>query len=74
MDLRRDASRKEIDVAVNGMALGPVNTLLTKLIFRHLLLKRAYAPDGFRQMAGQTPFKTCGIEYDGIGMEVSLHK
>jgi ubiquinone/menaquinone biosynthesis C-methylase UbiE len=74
VDLRRDASPESIAEAVKGMKLGRINSLLTKWIFKHSLLRRAYSPNDFRQMAGQTPFKTCEIECDLIGQEVSLHK
>jgi ubiquinone/menaquinone biosynthesis C-methylase UbiE len=74
VDLRKDASLEAIEAAVKGMGLGRINSLVTKWIFKHMLLKRAYAQDDFRQMAGQTPFNTCEIEGDLIGQEVSLHK
>ncbi len=74
VDLRRDASPKAIAEAVDGMELGRINSLLTRWIFEHSLLPRAYSPDDFRHMASQTPFRTCDIECDLIGQEVSLHK
>jgi hypothetical protein len=39
-----------------------------------MLLKRAYSRQQFRDMAGQTPFRSCAIGVDGIGLEVSLTK
>jgi|SRR5580700_1849164 ubiquinone/menaquinone biosynthesis C-methylase UbiE len=42
IDLRRDASRESIRQAVDGMNLGVVNAIITKLTFRFMLLKRAY--------------------------------
>ena len=73
-DLRRDASPGDIHAAVEGMHLGRINALLTRWIFKHSLLKRAYLPDDFRRMAAQTPFGSCAIKPELIGMEVTLRK
>jgi ubiquinone/menaquinone biosynthesis C-methylase UbiE len=72
-DLRRDASPESIDAAVKEMGQGWLNSFLTRRILRWLR-KRAYLLDDFRQMVDQTPFETCEITCDGIGMEVSLRK
>jgi ubiquinone/menaquinone biosynthesis C-methylase UbiE len=74
IDLRRNASRRSLDEAVGQMRLGPVNTFVTKLIFRHLLLKRAYTKEAFEQMAARTPFRSVEILEDRIGLEVSLQR
>jgi len=74
LDLRKDASGSEIDAAVAEMKLGRINSVLTKWIFKHSLLKRAYAQQEFRRMVSQTPFATCEIKAESIGLEVSLHK
>src|SRR5262245_1246625 len=47
-DLRKEASREEIDAEVEGMRLSRVNAFLTRLIFRTTLLKTAYAADALR--------------------------
>src|SRR5262249_15296132 len=73
LDLRPDASGAAIDAHVKSMGLGRINTLLTKLILRRLR-KRAYSQEQFRQMASQTPFRTCTIDEDPIGQAVSLTK
>jgi ubiquinone/menaquinone biosynthesis C-methylase UbiE len=72
-DLRRDASPEGIAAAVEQMGQGWLNSLLTRRILRWLR-KRAYSPDDFRQMVAQTPFGTCDITCDLIGLEVSLRK
>jgi hypothetical protein len=74
VDLRKHASASEIDAAVEKMGLGRINSVLTKWIFKHSLLKRAYFQDDFKRMASETPFATCEIKTDSIGMEVSLSK
>jgi ubiquinone/menaquinone biosynthesis C-methylase UbiE len=72
-DLRRDASPDEIKAAVKEMGLGWFNALFTRWILRWLR-KRAYSEEDFRRMARETPFRTCEVKGDGIGLEVSLGK
>jgi ubiquinone/menaquinone biosynthesis C-methylase UbiE len=73
LDLRRDASCEAIKAEVKNMALGWFNALMTKLTL-YWLRKRAYTQEQFRQMVSQTPFKTCEIQEDPIGLAVSLRK
>jgi ubiquinone/menaquinone biosynthesis C-methylase UbiE len=73
LDLRPDASPEAIRAEVNNMALGWFNSLMTRLALSWLR-KRAYSQEQFRQMASQTPFKTCAIQEDPIGLAVSLTK
>ncbi|MGC2635932.1 MAG: class I SAM-dependent methyltransferase [Acidobacteriaceae bacterium] len=74
IDLRRGASWPEVSRAVDGMGLGAVNRAITKLTFRFMLLKNAYAREHLEQMAAQTSFGTATITESGIGMEVVLCK
>jgi ubiquinone/menaquinone biosynthesis C-methylase UbiE len=74
VDLRREAPPEAIKAAVKEMGLGWLNALITRWIFKHVLLKRAYSTDDFRRMAEETPFGTCAIKCDSIGAEVTLHK
>jgi ubiquinone/menaquinone biosynthesis C-methylase UbiE len=73
-DLRPDASPEAINAEVQSMGLGWFNSLLTKLTFKYMLLKTACSREQFRQMASQTPFKSCEISEDGIGLAVTLTK
>lgn len=74
LDLRPDASPEAINAEVKKMGLGWFNFLMTKLVFKYLLLKRAYPQEQFREMAAQTPFKTCEIQEDPLGLAVTLTK
>ena len=74
VDLRKDATAREIDAAVAEMGLGRFNAILTRLIFKHSLLKRAYSEEDFKRMVSQTPFATCEIKTASIGMEIVLRK
>ena len=74
IDLRADASPSDIAAAVDGMNLSWLNSQITKLTFKHMLLKRAHSKESIRQMAAQTPFETCEIHERGIGLEITLMK
>ena len=72
LDLRPDASTEDIAAAIREMKLSWWNSLLTKLTFKHMLLKRAHSKETFRRMVAQTPFKTCTFREESIGLEVGL--
>ena len=74
IDLRGDASPKDIRGAVASMGLSAINRLLTQATFKHFLLKNAYTSAAIRQMVAQTPFASCDIREDAIGMEIWLEK
>ena len=74
IDLRRDASLESIEQAVSGMHLGAVNALITRLTFRHMLLKRAYTRRELEELLDQTGFGPNEIREDLIGLELMLHK
>jgi ubiquinone/menaquinone biosynthesis C-methylase UbiE len=74
IDLRRDASIADVNIAVSNMKLGRVNATITRFIFRHSLLKRAYSRQDFERLAGESRFGSCQIQTDAIGLEVTLEK
>ena len=74
VDLRRDASQQAIDQAVSAMHVGPVNSVITKLTFRFMLLKRAYSRSGFEQLVSQTKFRDSQIRENLIALEILLAK
>ena len=74
IDLRRDASKQSISQAVDAGHLGTLNTIITKLIFRFMLLKRAYTKSEFERMIAQTQFRTAQITEDLLGFEIALNK
>jgi ubiquinone/menaquinone biosynthesis C-methylase UbiE len=73
-DLRKEASREEIDAEVEGMHLSRVNAFLTRFIFRSTLLKNAYAKDALEQLVAESRFRQGQIWRDGIGFELRLAK
>jgi ubiquinone/menaquinone biosynthesis C-methylase UbiE len=74
IDLRKDASMESINHEVEGMGLGAVNKVLTKLAFRTMLLKSAYTKPQFHHMLAQTNFASIDIHEAGIGFEISMTK
>ena len=74
IDLKGDASPDEISNQVDHMGLSSLNRILTKLIFKTVLLKRAYTEEQFRQLLTQTAFSNVEIVDSGVGLEVSLTK
>jgi ubiquinone/menaquinone biosynthesis C-methylase UbiE len=74
LDLRPDATPEAVAAEIKKMGLGWFNSMLTKIIFKYFLLRRAYSPEQFRQMSSETPFMSCEIEEDHIGLMVSLAK
>jgi ubiquinone/menaquinone biosynthesis C-methylase UbiE len=73
-DLRGDVRPAEIDAYVDGLGLGWLDRFMTKGIFRHMLIKRAYTSAQFREMAAASRFGSCTIEESSIGLEVTLRK
>ncbi|HEV7966670.1 MAG TPA: class I SAM-dependent methyltransferase [Candidatus Acidoferrales bacterium] len=72
IDLRKDASWEEIVAYVDGLHINRANTWMTKLTFKHMLLKRAYTEGQMARLAGESDFKDCEIVKNAVGMEVSL--
>lgn len=74
IDLRRDATWESIKDAVEGMKLGAVNSAITKLTFRFMLLKRAYTKPELQRFLIQTKFACCDIRENPMGFEIFLNK
>jgi len=74
IDLKGDASPREISREVDAMGLTPVNRILTRLAFRYFLLRRAYTRSQFEQMIAQTPFSRTEFVESNLGFEISMWK
>ena len=72
-DMSSDASHADIEREVQAMKLGRVSSLTTKGTLE-MLKRRAYSPSKFESLAGESPFRTCAISTEGIGLEVRLTK
>jgi hypothetical protein len=56
------------------LGLSGFNLLLTKWIFKSMLLKRTYTKEAFMEMVSKSRFKTCRIQEGKVGLEVWLEK
>ena len=74
IDLRKDASWRDIADEVRNMHLSAWNTLVTRFIFRHGLLRAAYTADQLAEMARKSTFGGGEVTPRGIGFEVLLTK
>lgn len=74
MDLNRETPMREIDDYVDRKPMGAINRTMTRFIFKHMLIKRAYAPSDFARMAALSRFEDCEIRSTGIGIDVWLRK
>ncbi len=70
IDLRRDASRTEINREVEKMGLNWINTLATKWTFSMMLLKSAYTEQQIREFLSEARIPKFRIESSGIGFEI----
>lgn len=73
-DLSKDASLNEIDHYIRQSGRGWLDSWMTKLAFRHMLLKRAYTREQFKHMAEQSLFGGCRINQVSIGLEVQFSR
>ena len=74
IDLRSDAPQSSVNRMVDQMGLNRVNALLTKWIFRCMLLKRAYARQQFSEFIAAAPFAQVDIDETLIGYDIWLRK
>ncbi len=74
IDLRSDAPQSSVNRMVDQMGLNRVNALLTKWIFRCMLLKRAYARQQFSEFIAAAPFAQVDFDETLIGYDIWLRK
>jgi len=74
IDMRRDASLAEIRGYVNGLGVSLLNRWFMMLVFRFMLIKRAYPVDDIRNMARQAGWIDPKIEITAVGFEAWMAK
>ena len=74
VDLSKECPVDEIDRYVEHSGRGPIDTWMTKWIFRRVLLKRAYTREDFVRMSDESRFGACRIDRSGIGIAVRFAK
>jgi len=72
IDLCKDASWDEIVAYVEQLNLSRLNAWVTRMTFKHMLLKRAYTASDLQTLTASSSFKFCQIEKTPLGMEVRL--
>ena len=72
IDLRKDTPWNEITSYVDRMNLSKINSWITKMTFKHMLLKRAYTKEGMESLVAKSSFKSSEIVEAPVGMEVRL--
>jgi ubiquinone/menaquinone biosynthesis C-methylase UbiE len=72
-DMSSDASHAAIEEEVRKMRLGWWSSFTTKATLE-MLRRRAYSPVRFERLVGASPFRTCDITTQGIGLDVRLTK
>jgi ubiquinone/menaquinone biosynthesis C-methylase UbiE len=73
-DLRKDASREEIDSEVDRIGGSGLNKFIIRYTFRNMLLKRAYGKEDIEKFVSQTGFRNVQISQNAIGLEILLTK
>ena len=73
-DLRKDVSLDEINSYIQKSGRKWFDAWLTRMVFKHMLIKRAYTGTDFQRMAAQSCFHSCTITTDSIGLEVRCPK
>lgn len=72
-DMSSNATHADIDEEVRGMEVGRLSAFTTRATLE-MLRRRAYSPAQFERLAAESPFRTCEITAEGIGLEVRLKK
>jgi ubiquinone/menaquinone biosynthesis C-methylase UbiE len=73
-DLRKDVSLAEINSYIQKSGRKRFDAWLTKLVFKHMLIKRAYTREAFVSLVAQSCFHSCDITTDSISLQVHCTK
>ena len=72
-DMSKDATHADIEDEVRDMDLGRFSAFTTKATLE-MLKRRAYSSGQFERLVAESPFRTCEITTEGIGLQVQLKK
>lgn len=72
-DMSHDATHADIEHEVDTMKLDRLRSFTTRATLE-MLKRRAYSAEQFQRLAAGSPFRTCEIATEGIGLEVRLKK
>jgi ubiquinone/menaquinone biosynthesis C-methylase UbiE len=74
MDLRRDVSEDEIASMVRQSGRTMIDGWITRQIFQHVLIKRAYSEEDFIRMVKDSRFVSCDVVKDLFALEIRMTK
>ena len=74
IDLKRNASPQEINQGIDAMGLKWFNKIMTKAVFKTMLIKSAYTREEFQEMLWEVNFKEYQINEDYMGFEIWMTK
>ena len=74
IDMRRDVKVEELKRYVDGMGVSRLNRWFMLLVFRHMLIKRAYPLEQFRRMAIEAGWNQLQIDTSRMGFEAWFSK
>jgi ubiquinone/menaquinone biosynthesis C-methylase UbiE len=74
IDLKADATPDSISQYIDALGLSTVNRILTGLVLKTMLLKRAYTREQFQEMLWEVNFSNVEINEDAMGFEIWLTK
>jgi ubiquinone/menaquinone biosynthesis C-methylase UbiE len=74
IDLKRNASPREINQGIDAMGLRWFNKIMTKAVFKTMLIKSAYTREEFQEMLWEVNFKEYQINEDYMGFEIWMTK
>jgi len=74
IDMRRDVSIAELRRYVNGLGVGLLDRWFMMLVFRSMLIKRAYRLDEIRRMTAEAGWTEPRIEPSPVGFEAWMTK
>lgn len=74
IDMRRDAPIAELQRYTDSLGISWFSRQFMMLVFRHMLIKRAYPVDDVRRMVAQAGWTVANIETAPVGFEALLSK
>lgn len=72
-DMSHDATHENIEQEVGAMKLDGIRSFTTRATLE-MLKRRAYSPGRLASLVAASPFRSCEITTEGIGLEVRLTK
>ena len=74
IDMRRDTSMTEVKQYVEGLGVSRLNRWFMMVVFRHMLIKRAYPLEEIRRMAREAGWAEPRIDSSPMGFEAWMTK